>query len=269
MWQKTRLTERLGLALPIVQGPFGGGPSTVALAVAVSEAGGLGSFGANTLGPDEIRAVVAAMRAGTAKPFNLNLWVPHASEPGSVTPDAFAAASARLATYRRRLGLPDPAVPARFAQSFEAQLEAALEAAPPVLSFVMGAPPREAVRAAKARGIAVLGTAGTVDEARALEEAGVDVVVASGSDAGGHRGAFLRPIDESLVGTFSLVPQVVDACTVPVVAAGGVADGRGLAAALALGADGVQIGTAFLMCVESGASDAGACSRASARGRLS
>jgi nitronate monooxygenase len=256
MWQKTRLTEQLGLKLPIVQGPFGGGPSTVALAVAVSEAGGLGSFGANTLGPAEIRTVVASIRARTANPFNLNLWVPQASEPRSIPAEEFAAHAARLAPYRRRLALPDPSLPARFAQSFDEQLEAALEAAPPVLSFVMGVPPRDAVFAAKSRGITLFATATTVDEARAIEEAGVDVVVASGSDAGGHRGAFLAPPAESLVGTMSLVPQVVDACRIPVVAAGGIADGRGIAAALALGAEGVQLGTAFLMCVESGASDA-------------
>jgi nitronate monooxygenase len=259
MWQKTKLTDRLGrlgLEWPIFLGPFGGGPSTVELAVAVSEAGGLGSFGANALGPDEIRTVVARIRERTSKPFNVNLWVAQPDEPRSLPAEAFHAASERLAPYRRKLSLPDPQMPERFAQPFERQLEAALDAAPPVLSFIMGVPPAEGVREAKARGIVVVGTATTVDEAVALEEAGVDVVVASGSDGGGHRGAFLGPIDESLVGTFSLVPQVVYACHVPVVAAGGIADGRGIAAALALGAAGVQVGTAFVMCVESGASDA-------------
>jgi nitronate monooxygenase len=256
MWQTTRLTERLGLGLPIMQGPFGGGPSTVELAVAVSEAGGLGSYGANALGPDEIRAVVAAIRERTSKPFNLNLWVPQVGEPRSLPPDAFASHAARLAPFRKRFGLREPTHPEHFAQSFEKQIEAAIDAAPPVLSFIMGVPPIDAVRAAKARGIAIVGTACTVDEARALEAGEVDVVVASGCDAGGHRGAFLGPVEESLVGTFSLVPQIVDACRIPVVAAGGISDGRGIAAALALGADGVQIGTAFLMCVESAASDA-------------
>jgi nitronate monooxygenase len=256
MWQRTRLTERLGLDLPVLQGAFGGGPSTVALAVAVSEAGGLGAFGANTLGAAEIRAVVAQIRAATKKAFNLNLWVPQPGEPRALSADEFAAHAGRLAPYRRKLALRDPTPPERFAQSFDEQVEAALDAKPPVLSFIMGVPPADTVAAAKARGIVVLGTASTVDEARALEAAGADAIVASGSDAGGHRGAFLAPVEESLVGTMSLVPQVVDACRVPVIAAGGIADGRGVAAALALGADGVQVGTAFLMCVESGASEA-------------
>ncbi|MFT3773297.1 MAG: nitronate monooxygenase family protein [Minicystis sp.] len=253
MWTKTRFTERLGLRYPIVQGPFGGGYSTIELASAVSNAGGLGSFGAHALTPAQIGEMVAAIRARTAQPFAINLWVPIPGERELRFGDDFADHVARLRPYYRDLGLPDPERPATVGQRFEDQVAAVLEARPPVMSFVFGVPPAGVIAEAHARGIAVVGTAITVDEALALDRAGVDVIVASGTDAGGHRGAFLAPVEESLVGTFSLVPQVVDAVSVPVVAAGGIADGRGVAAAFALGASGVQIGTAFLASHESAA----------------
>ena len=140
--------------------------------------------------------------------------------------------------------------------TFERQIEALLRAGPPVYSFVMGVPDRHVLADIRRRGARSLGTATTVDEALALEEAGIDIVVASGSDAGGHRGSFLRPVEQSLVGTMSLIPQIASVVRVPVIAAGGIADGRGIAAALALGAEGVQIGTAFLATTESGAPQA-------------
>jgi nitronate monooxygenase len=248
-WPTDRLTALLGIDHPIVQGPFGGGASSVALAAAVSSAGGLGSFGAHALGPQEIRALVDALRAATDRPFAVNLWVP---QPTEVTDVDLAPHIERLKPFYERTGSAPPATVT--VQDFQAQLEAALDAAPPVLSFVMGIPPATALESARAKGIRTVGTASTVEEAVALADAGLDAVVASGSDAGGHRGAFLRPVEESLVGTFSLVPQVADAVDVPVVAAGGIADGRGIAAAFALGAHGVQIGTGFLNTVESNAS---------------
>ncbi|MEU3477191.1 NAD(P)H-dependent flavin oxidoreductase [Streptomyces sp. NPDC033754] len=249
----------VGIALPVVQGPFGGGLSSVALAAAVSEGGGLGSYGAHIHTPDEITALVARLRAATDRPFAVNLWVPQEGEAealASTDPDQLAAHAERLRPYYEELGVrPPSAGDVRAWPDFDEQLDALLAAAPPVISLVMGLPPRRLVAEARRRGIVVVGTATTVDEAVALERAGADAVVASGSDAGGHRGAFLRPVRESLVGTFSLVPQVADAVTVPVVAAGGIADGRGIAAALALGADAVQIGTGFLAARESGASE--------------
>ncbi|HEU4409446.1 MAG TPA: nitronate monooxygenase [Polyangiaceae bacterium] len=256
MLTKTRVTERLGLLYPVVQGPFGGGISTAELAAAVSEAGGLGSYGAHILSPAQITELVADLKRRTARPFAVNLWVPQPDEPRSIAPEAFARHVERLRPHLRRFGLADPPLPERFAQPFDEQARAALDARPPVLSFVMGQPPAWVLEAARERGIATIGTATTVDEAVALDRAGVDLVVASGSDAGGHRGAFLRPAELSLVGTLSLVPQIVDAVSCPVIAAGGIADGRGLAAALALGAGAAQVGTAFLACHESGASAA-------------
>jgi nitronate monooxygenase len=249
IWPTDRLTALLGIEHPIVQGPFGGGASSVALAAAVSNAGGLGSFGAHALTPEEIKALVDALRAATDRPFAVNLWVP---QPSEVTDVDLAPHIERLKPLYERTGSTPPA--AVTVRSFDDQLRAALDAAPPVLSFVMGVPPHTALESARAKGIRTVGTASTVEEAVALAGAGLDAVVASGSDAGGHRGAFLRPVEESLVGTFSLIPQVVDAVDVPVVAAGGIADGRGIAAAFALGAHGVQVGTGFLNTVESNAS---------------
>ncbi|MEU7136637.1 nitronate monooxygenase [Streptomyces sp. NPDC046261] len=252
-----RLGALLGLEHPVVQGPFGGGLSSVALAVAVSEGGGLGSYGAHILEPDRITETVGKLKAGTARAFAVNLWVPQPGEPGPHPDRAeWARHADRLRPYYEELGLAwPPDAPAAGTPDFDDQVDALLAARPPAISFVMGIPPQRVFDEARRRGIVLIGTATTVDEAVALEEAGFDVVVASGSDAGGHRGAFLRPVHESLVGTFSLVPQVADAVSVPVVAAGGIADGRGIAAALTLGADAVQIGTGFLATRESGASE--------------
>lgn len=250
----TALTALLGIEHPIVQGPFGGGLSTVALAAAVSESGGLGSFGAYLLDPDEITALVADLKAATDRPFAVNLWVPQPGDELLPGPVEFERYLDPIRPYLDELGLPAPTRSGPLLPNYDAQVEALLEAAPPVMSFVMGIPSAAVLAEARRRGIVTIGTATTVDESTAVAAAGFDAVVASGSDAGGHRGAFLRPVAESLVGTFSLVPQVADAVSIPVIAAGGIADRRGIAAALALGADGVQIGTGFLTTAESGAS---------------
>ncbi|MFI7359525.1 NAD(P)H-dependent flavin oxidoreductase [Streptomyces avidinii] len=251
-----RLGALLGIGHPVVQGPFGGGLSSVALAAAVSEGGGLGSYGAHVLEPARIGELVAELKGATTRPFAVNLWIPLEEELRPL-PDAAETTrhAERLRPYYEELGLTVPGegdIP--ISPDFDEQVDALLAAEPPVISFVMGVPPRRVIDEARARGIPLIGTATTVEEAVALEGAGLDAVVASGSDAGGHRGAFLRPVRESLVGTFSLVPQVVDAVSVPVIAAGGIADRRGVTAALALGADAVQIGTGFLATRESGAS---------------
>ena len=250
-----RLAELLGTVHPVVQGPFGGGLSSVTLAAAVSDAGGLGSFGAHHLPAESIGGLVSALRAATTRPFAFNLWVPQPSEAVRPTARQWSRHVERLRPLYDELGVcpPDPEAP--FTPDYRAQVEALLDAAPPVISFVMGIPPADVLTAAHRRGIVTIGTATTVEEAVAVQAAGMSAVVASGSDAGGHRGAFLRPVAESLVGTFSLVPQVVDAVTIPVIAAGGITDGSGVAAALVLGADGVQVGTGFLATDESGASE--------------
>lgn len=253
-WRGGRLQSLLGIRYPIVQGPFGGGLSSVRLAGAVSNAGGLGSYGAHVLSPAQITGLVDELKEATTAPFAVNLWVPQPGEEAVIGKAEHQRHVARLRPYLRELSLPNPPYRATYGGDFDGQVAALLAARPPVFSFVMGIPEATVLQRTRQLGIVTIGTATTVDEAVALERAGVDAIVASGSDAGGHRGAFLRPVEESLVGTFSLIPQVADAVRIPVIAAGGIADARGVVAALTLGADGVQIGTAFLAAWESAAS---------------
>lgn len=253
-WARTRVAERLGLRYPIIQGPFGGGLSSVQLTAAVSNAGGLGSFGAHGLAAAEICAVAQEIRAHTRRPFALNLWVlDHDGDGHHLSKEAFTQNVQRLRPFFEELNLPEPSYPERFGQKFEEQIGALFEAKPPVFSFVYGVPSKTVLAECRRLGIATLGTATTPDEAAALDDAGVDGIVASGFEAGGHRGSFIKSAEESLTGTLSLVPQAASRVRAPVIAAGGIADGRGIAAALALGAEAVQIGTAFLACEESGA----------------
>ncbi|SFJ46538.1 nitronate monooxygenase [Bosea sp. OK403] len=255
MWNETEAARLLRVTYPIVQGPFGGGLSSVELTAAVSNLGGLGSFGAHIFSPAHIRDIVVRIGERTASPFAINLWVDN-EDPAMARFDraSFERHVGRLHAHYAALELDTPTFPDRFGQNFDEQIEALIEAAPPVISFVFGVPSPRIVEACRSRGIRTIGNATTVEEAHAIEAAGIDLVLASGAEAGGHRVSFLEPPERSLVGTFALIPQVRDAVRIPVIAAGGIADGRGVAAAMALGADGVQVGTAFLACAESGAS---------------
>ena len=252
-WNKNRLTSLLGIEYPILQGPLGG-LQTQKLAAAVSNFGGLGSFGALSLEPGAIGEVVAELRALTAKPFAMNLWVSMEDEGAFASDEkAFQRALAPLVRHIEALGgtLPKfkPYAPVKFAD----QARALIDAKVPVFSFIFGVPPKEILDECRKQGIRTIGVATSVDEARLLDETGVDAIGASGWESGGHKGAFLDTSAQALMGTFSLVPQVVDAVSVPVIAAGGIADGRGIVAAMALGAEGAQLGTAFLTCEGSGA----------------
>ncbi|QEE31503.1 nitronate monooxygenase [Terriglobus albidus] len=253
MWNQTRVFSVLGVAYPIVQGPLGGF-SSQRLTAGVSNFGGLGGFGAHGMEPEAIRDVIAEIRSLTSKPFAMNLWISMEDEGARTSGEVeFQRAASAIAPHIERLGGPAPVFTPYRPIRFEDQARVVLDAKVPVFSFIYGIPPREILDEARRQKIVMMGTATTVDEAIALEHAGVDIVIASGFEAGGHRGSFLRSSEDSLTGTMSLVPQTVDAVSIPVVAAGGIADARGIAAAFALGAEGVQMGTVFLACEESGA----------------
>jgi nitronate monooxygenase len=248
------MTSVLGIEHPIVQGPFGGNLSTELLAATVSERGGLGSYGAHATPPDKIAEIVRGIRARTSKPFAINLWVKDRDPGGDgLSPAEFERVARIFEPYFAELGAPLPAPPVRYGERFEEQVEVLLAAAPPVFSFVFGIPSPAILAACRAKGILTVGAATSLAEARALDEAGVDAIVATGMEAGGHRPSFLASAEESLMGTLALIPQVADRVKVPVIAAGGITDKRGVAAVLALGARAAQLGTAFLATEESGA----------------
>ncbi|MFL5310827.1 MAG: NAD(P)H-dependent flavin oxidoreductase [Myxococcales bacterium] len=249
MIKATGLMKQLRLTHPIIQAPMAGGGDTPRLVAAVCEAGALGSIGAAYLSPQQIADSAQAVRALTSRPFGINLFA--AVRVAERVGDARRAVE-RVAPHYAALGLAAPAPPVAPADSFPAQLAAALETGASVFSFTFGMLSADAVEAVKRSGMFLAGTATTVDEAAALEKAGVDAIVAQGSEAGGHRGTFAGDFETSMVGTIALVPQIVDAVRVPVIASGGIMDGRGIAAALALGASAVQLGTAFLTTEEAG-----------------
>src|SRR5258705_4674975 len=253
-WNENRLTAKLGIDYPIIQGPLGG-LSSQRLTAAVSNFGGLGSFGAHGLTPEAIKDVIAQIRSLTSKPFAMNLWVSMEDEgAGKSDENAFNRSLAPLAVHIAALGgthakyEPYPWI------RFEDQARVLLDERVPVFSFIYGIPPREILDECQAKRIVTIGTATTPEESAALQDAGVDAIVASGFEAGGHRGSFLRAAEDSLTGTFSLVPQIADTVNLPVIAACGIADARGVVAAMRPDAEAVQMGTVFLACEESGAS---------------
>lgn len=247
MWPRTDLIKLLGITHPIIQAPMAGS-TTPELVAAVSNAGGLGSLGCARLSPDAVREKFNATRQATNKPFNFNFFI---HEDPALDVAAAQPMRDRLAAYFREFGLGDvPEAGIPIPTFDEAMLETLLEIRPGVASFHFGIPEKDAVRALRDAGVIVIGSATTVAEARILADHGVDAVIAQGHEAGGHRGTFAGPLDGGTVGTLPLVPQIADVVQVPVIAAGGIGDGRGIAAAFALGASGVQLGTAFLTCPE-------------------
>ena len=244
--------RRLGfeIRLPVIQAPMAGsGINTPQLAAAVSNAGGLGSVATAYLSVPQVEQAIRQVRELTQKPFAVNLFAPSAREAltGNVESQIRL-----LAPIHQRLGLGSPVLPKQVNEPFQELVELLISLHISIVSFTFGILPKDTLERFKAEGAYLMGTATTVGEAKLLQSAGVDAVIAQGSESGGHRGSFSSS-SPSLVGTMALVPQMVDALQIPVIASGGIMDGRGIVAALALGASAVQMGTAFLTCAESGA----------------
>jgi nitronate monooxygenase len=249
----TALCDLLGVEYPIIQAPMAG-TSTAELAAAVSEAGALGSFGHAYTAADAMRAEVAALRARTSRPFNMNLFV--APQPGEAPLEEQRAAIAAVRPLFEQHGLTVPErVPPPYAPELGAQLEAICGLRPAVCTIHLGELPPAMLARIRGLGIRLGSAATSVREARHLEGLGADFIIAQGGEAGGHRGTFLGPWEHAMTGTLALVRQIVRAVRVPVVAAGGIVDGAGIAAVLALGAQAAQLGTAFVVCPESAAPD--------------
>jgi nitronate monooxygenase len=238
-----------GLSVPVVLAPMAGGPSTPELAAAVSEAGGLGSLALAYLSLAQTEQAIIQTQRLTKRPFAVNFFAPESNQPlsGDLEP-----AKAFLAPLHSQLGIAPPESPSASAEIFEQQVDLVLTLRVPCVSFTMGIPSPSIIQKFRAQDVYLMATATTVDEAQRIESGGFDAVLAQGSEAGGHRGTFAGREESALVGTIALTPQVVDAVSIPVIASGGIMDGRGIVAALALGAQAAQMGTAFLCCDEAG-----------------
>ncbi|MFP7494961.1 nitronate monooxygenase [Terribacillus saccharophilus] len=251
-----QLTDSLCLSRPIIQAPMAGGITTAELVISVSEAGALGMIGAGYLDAESTRHQIREVKAGTRKPFGVNLFVP---APFTIEEDSMKRAQQALEPFQVKLGAKNTA---DFFVSYEQalavfyeQVNVIIEEEVPVCSFTFGIPSREVILSLKQNGTYTIGTATTLAEAQAVEASGMDAVVMQGSEAGGHRGNFLADVESSMIGLMALIPQTVDQVSIPVIAAGGIMDRRGVQAAICLGAQAAQLGTAFLTCKESGAND--------------
>ncbi|MCM3628336.1 nitronate monooxygenase family protein [Paenibacillus glycanilyticus] len=248
---QTKLCEQFGIQYPLFLAGMAGGPSTPELTASVSEAGGLGTLGAAYMEPEDIRAAVRRIRELTAAPFGVNLFVYQAGDDHTRMQEV----QSELNKMRQQLGIPASAGnDVRSANWFEKQFEVLIEEKVPVISTAFGILPAAYMQTVKAAGLKVIAMVTTVREAMLAEESGYDAIVAQGSEAGGHRGTFTiddHPMGAN-IGTMALIPQIADRVSIPVIAAGGIMDGRGLAAALILGAQGAQLGTRFLTAVEAG-----------------
>ncbi|RAJ95524.1 nitronate monooxygenase [Larkinella arboricola] len=248
MWPDKRIQDLLGIEWPIIQAPMAGSVLSE-MVIAVSEAGGLGSLPCALLSAEQIRKEYSAIRQRTDKPVNLNFFC---HQTPNADPDWENRWRKRLESYYREFGIdPQAPIPVSNRAPFDSALcELVEELRPQVVSFHFGLPEPQLLARVKASGTRVLSSATTVDEAKWLEDQGCDAIIAQGAEAGGHRGIFLSEDTTTQVGTMALVPQVVDAVKIPVIAAGGIADARGIVAAFALGASAVQLGTAYLFCPE-------------------
>ena len=249
MWNHTGVAKQLGIRYPIIQAGMAGitSPSLVA---AVSNAGGLGTLGAGYMSRQEITSTISEIQRLTDKPFAVNLFV---TQRAIAFSEQLQKVQTKLAPFRMDLGIDEPDAIDFDLQDLWEQVDAVLECNVPIVSFTFGIPSEEIMSRLFHAKVTLLGTATTVKEAMLLEDAGFHMVIAQGSEAGGHRATFESNDDVPLIGSMSLIPQVVDQITLPVIAAGGIMDGRGIVAAMALGAQAVQLGTAFLLTTESSA----------------
>lgn len=255
MWSNNRLVRELGVKYPIIQGPFGGGFSSAKLAATVSNCGGLGSFGAHHLSPKDITSKIEEIKSLTTKPFAINLWVSNADqEIHTLTRERYEHVSSAYSESYLKLGIRPPVFTEKFGEDFEEQALAVIKSKPSAFSFVFGIPGQHILELCRKNRIVTIGAATALDEAMAIENAGVDLVVLSGLEAGGHRPSFLKSSEESLTGLSALLPVVAEKIRIPIIAAGGIVTAKQIISAKVLGAEGFQIGTAFLACEESGAS---------------
>ena len=252
MIKKNEFLTKLGIKYPIIQAPMAGGTTTPELVAAVSNAGALGSIGAAYLSPSQLLDTIKKTRMLTSKPFNVNLFAgSYSSEKSDAQPML-----SLLRGIHQELGIEPPTIPPVPSDPFPEELESVLESHPAIFSFTFGIPKREAIERLKAESIIVLGTGTALTEARMLEEAGVDAIVAQGAEAGAYRGTFAESFEKAMIPTIDLVKQISQVVSVPVVASGGIMDGQDISESIAAGASAVQMGTAFLTCPESGASEA-------------
>jgi nitronate monooxygenase len=253
---KNEMTKRLRIQYPIIQAPMAGGITTSKLVAEVSNSGGLGMIGAGYMTPKQMRDQIREIKQLTSNSFGINLFVPAQFD---VKEKEIEYANQLLKPIREELHIHEESVEMpdfnQVQATFHEQLKVVIDEKVPICSFTFGIPSKEIIETLKQHDVIVIGTATTVQEAIEIEKSGMDLVVVQGSEAGGHRGNFLDGHQESLVGLMSLIPQVADHVKIPVVSAGGIMDGRGLTASLCLGAQGVQMGTAFLTCLESGANE--------------
>lgn len=253
---KNHFVTKLGIELPLIQGPFGGGLSTIELTAVVSNLGGLGSFGAHHLDGDGIEGIATAIRAKTDKAFALNLWVgDHDAGGDDMSEATFDRAWTFYAPFFAEFGLDRPAAPSFYHPRFCDQIDSLIAARPAAFSFVFGIPSLQILEECRRLGILTIGAATTVAETDALDDAGVDAILVSGFEAGGHRPSFIDRAEDSLMGTLPLTSLAARRTKQPVIAAGGIADALGIRAVLAAGAQVAQLGTAFIACQESGTAD--------------
>jgi nitronate monooxygenase len=249
---ETTLSRRLGIDWPLIQAPLGGGPSTPPFVAAASNAGALGTLGGAYMSPDQLEQAIGDIRRLTALPFGVNLFAP-APTP-SLRAEQVERALTATEIYRAELGLPDPPVQPPFQEDFARQIEVVLRARPAVFSFTFGLVDGAIIEACRDAGILTAGTATTVKEGLALQELGVDAVVAQGIEAGGHRGLFDAQAADEGEGAIALTQELAKTLRIPVAASGGLTNGKDIAAALSAGAQAAHIGTAFLLCDEAGTS---------------